>query len=118
DTDPEKLKGFVLRMLEKEGIAKERIAAICSIDLKKDEEAILSFARFVRSPAMFYTSEQLMSLEGEFSKSEFVKSVTTVDCVCERSAMIPYGGELILKKTAENGMTLAICKRRLDVRFP
>ena len=118
DTDPEKLKGFVLRMLEKEGIAKERIAAICSIDLKKDEEAILSFARFVRSPAMFYTSEQLMSLEGEFSKSEFVKSVTTVDCVCERSAMMPYGGELVLKKTAENGMTLAICKRRLDVKFP
>ena len=117
DTDPEKLKEFVLRILDREGIAKERISTVCSIDLKKDEEAILSFARFVRSPAMFYTSEQLMSLEGEFSRSEFVRTVTSVDCVCERSAMMPYGGRLILKKTAENGMTLAICQRDMEVRF-
>ena len=117
DTDPDKLREFVLRTLQEDGIAKERICAVCSIDLKKDEEAILSFAKFVRSPVMFYTSEQLMSLEGEFSRSEFVKTVTSVDCVCERSAMMPYGGKLIRKKTAENGMTLAICQRDMKLRF-
>ena len=57
-----------------------------------------------------------MSLEGEFSKSEFVKSVTSVDCVCERSAVY-RGGELFLKKTAMDGMTIAIAKKIIIPRF-
>ena len=116
-TDPEMLSDFVKRILAEDGIAKERVCAVCSIDLKKDETAILDLAKEYRAPAMFYTSDQLMSLPGEFSRSEFVKHVTSVDCVCERSAMMPYGGVLIRKKTAENGMTVAICRREMDVRF-
>ena len=57
-----------------------------------------------------------MSLEGEFSKSEFVRSVTSVDCVCERSAAYS-GGELILKKTAKDGMTIALAKKIIVPRF-
>ena len=57
-----------------------------------------------------------MSLEGEFSRSEFVRSVTSVDCVCERSAVY-FGGELILKKTAKDGMTIALAKKMITPRF-
>ena len=64
----------------------------------------------------FYTSDELMSLEGEFSRSEFVRSVTSVDCVCERSAVYS-GGELILKKTAKDGMTIALAKKIITPRF-
>jgi cobalt-precorrin 5A hydrolase len=117
DTDPEKMKEFVDEILAQDGIPAQRVGAVCSIDLKKDEEAILSLAKGYRVPAKFYTSEELMELEGEFSRSEFVKSVTTVDCVCERSSVRPFGGETIRRKTARDGMTLAICKRPMDVRF-
>ena len=57
-----------------------------------------------------------MSLNGEFSSSEFVKRITSVDCVCERSAVMA-GGDLILKKTAKDGMTVALSKRKMELRF-
>jgi hypothetical protein len=39
-----------------------------------------------------------------------------VDCVCERSAAFT-GGELILKKSAKDGMTIALAKRKIVPRF-
>ena len=117
DTDPGKMEEFVDSILKEDGIPQQRVGAVCSIDLKKDEEAILNLAKHYRVPVHFYTSEELLALEGEFSKSDFVKSVTSVDCVCERSSVRPFGGEIIRRKTAKDGMTLAICRRPMDVRF-
>ena len=81
------------------------------------DDAILELAKNYRVPAKFYTSEELMELEGEFTKSDFVKSITSVDCVCERSSVRPYGGEIIRRKTAKDGMTIAICRRPMELRF-
>jgi cobalt-precorrin 5A hydrolase len=117
DTDPAKLREFVSSVLKEDGIPDQRIGAVCSIDLKKDEAAILELAKNYRVPAKFFTSEELLELEGEFSKSDFVKSVTAVDCVCERSSIRPFGGEIIRRKTAKDGMTLAICRRPMELRF-
>lgn len=117
-TDPEKLSGFVHSQLSKLGIAPERVACIASIDLKKDEGAILDLSRSLKIPSYFYSSEELNALEGDFSSSRFVQSVTQVDCVCERSAAKASGGnDFILRKTAEDGMTLAACTRKLEPRF-
>ena len=116
DTDPAKLSDFVRETLEKEGIYKLRVGAISSIDIKSEEKAILELGDEYGIKPAFYTSDELMSLEGEFSKSEFVRSVTSVDCVCERSAVFA-GGELILKKTAKDGMTIALAKRIIKPRF-
>ncbi len=117
DTDPEKMREFVSDILKEDGIPAQRIGAVCSVDLKKDEAAILELAKHFRVPAKFYTSEELMALEGDFTKSEFVKSVTSVDCVCERSSVKPFGGEIIRRKTAKDGMTIAICRRPMELRF-
>ncbi len=117
DTDPEKLREFVTEILRQDGIPSQRIGAVCSVDLKKDEAAILELAKHFRVPAKFYTSEELMSLEGEFTKSDFVKSITSVDCVCERSSVKPFGGEITRRKTAKDGMTVAICRRPMELRF-
>ena len=75
-TDPDKLKEFVRRKLSEMGIAPERVGAIASIDLKKDEAAILDLASSLRAPVTFHTSDELNSLKGEFSSSGFVRSVT------------------------------------------
>ena len=117
DTDPMKLQNFVKEVLSEMDIPAQRVGAVCSVDLKKDEPAVLELAKHYRVPAKFFTSEELMELEGEFTKSEFVKSVTSVDCVCERSSVRPFGGEIIRRKTAKDGMTLAICKRPMELRF-
>ncbi len=117
DTDPEKLQNFVSEILKDDGIPSQRVGAVCSIDLKKDEAAILNLAKQYRVPAHFYSSEELMALEGEFTKSDFVRSITSVDCVCERSSVKPFGGEIIRRKTAKDGMTIAICKRPMELKF-
>ena len=116
-TDPEKLTAFVKETLESDGISPLRVAGVASIDLKKDERAIHELARVLKTNVEFYTSEELLELDGEFSSSEFVRSVTSVDCVCERSAVRMGNGKLIRKKTAKDGMTLALCKIDIRVRF-
>jgi len=50
--------------------------------------------------------------------SAFVKETTGVDCVCERSAILAGGGaELLLKKRAANGVTVALALKDWSVDF-
>ena len=58
-----------------------------------------------------------MDVEGDFSSSDFVKSVTGVDNVCERSAVKCSGGRLILRKTAADGVTVAAAEKPLILDF-
>ncbi len=116
-TDPAKMLEFVRRILSEDGIAPERVGSISSVDLKSDERAVLELAAEFKCPVVFFTADELMSLEGKFSSSNFVKSVTAVDCVCERSAVKACGGTLIRRKTASDGMTVALCKTELELRF-
>ena len=53
----------------------------------------------------------LAEVPGDFSGSEMVKSVTGVDNVCERSAVLKAGGEIVVKKMAENGVTMAVAMK-------
>ena len=87
-----------------------------SIDLKQDEEGLLRFCRERGWKISFHSAEELKTVEGDFTPSEFVKSVTGVDNVCERAAL--HGSEtLIVKKTARNGVTVAVAAEALEVRF-
>ena len=69
-------------------------------------------------PFCTYTKEELMDLEGDFTASAFVKETTGVDCVCERSAILAgSGAELLLKKRAANGVTVALALKDWSVDF-
>ncbi len=117
-TPLEAIEEVVTKTLAAAGINYDTVRAFASIDLKKDEEGLLAFAAEHRTPITFYTSEELNALEGEFSKSDFVRSVTSVDCVCERSAVkASRDGVLIVRKTAENGVTVAVAEEPFTVRF-
>lgn len=117
-TAPEEMERFVSKALDALGVAKERVGCMASIDLKKDEEAILALAKKLRAPVSFYSADELLSVDGEFSSSQFVTSVTGVDCVCERAAAKASGGnDFLLRKTTEDGMTVAVCSRAIRPRF-
>ena len=109
---------MVSNALAEIGADMTRVRAVASIDLKKDEKGLLDFAADHRIPITFFTSEELNALEGEFSKSNFVQSVTAVDCVCERSAIrASREGKLILRKFAGNGVTVAVAAEEPAVDF-
>ena len=59
-----------------------------------------------------YSAEELKQVKGDFQESSFLKEKTGVDNVCERAAMKAANeeGTFILRKQAENGITIAIVK--------
>ena len=64
----------------------------------------------------FYSAGELKAVPGQFTPSAFVSSVTGVDNVCERAAAAE-GGRIIVPKTAENGVTVAISEKEWEVSF-
>lgn len=104
-------------ILKSNGICRQAIFRVCSIDLKVQEKGILEFCQKHSFEYITYSAETLMSIEGEFSKSEFVKSITGVDCVCERSAVLGSGGTLIAKKSVYNHVTMALAISPLVIKF-
>lgn len=92
------------------------ICATSSIDIKKDEKGILEFCDSLGIEPVFYSATELEGAKGDFSPSDFVKSVTGVDNVCERAAVLG-GGRLIVKKTAIGGVTVAVGEIKKEVQF-
>ena len=92
------------------------VRSAASIDLKKDEEGLLSFCREQNIPIRFYTAEELKAVSGDFTPSAFVQSITGVDNVCERSALMG-AEELIVRKTACHGVTVAVAMEKWEVHF-
>ena len=93
------------------GLAAVCITAAASIDLKAHEPGLLEFCRIHGWPVQFYSAAQLQNAPGQFTPSSFVRSVTGVDNVCERAAVLAAGGTIILPKQAGNGVTFALALR-------
>ena len=111
----------------------ESVSCLASIDLKKDETGILEFAGKYQIPFVTFTKEQLQQAPGEYKESDFVKEVAGIGNVCERYAVLAAlempqelsftqerkstAGRLILEKTAECGITLALAEKEWSVEF-
>lgn len=107
------------RLCETEHLAEEAFSGIASIDLKKEEAGLLAFSKEQKLPVRFYTASELASLEGEFNDSAFVRSVAGVGNVCERAAvkLAGEGAELLVRKMAADGVTMAVARRRRVLSF-
>ena len=118
NTNLEAVETLVLKTLKDHNISIKSIKNISSIDLKKNEKGILDFCEKYKLDFLTYTSEELNEVKGDYSESSFVKSITGVGNVCERSAVIgSNNGELIINKNSENGVTVAIAVRDWSVSF-
>ena len=92
------------------------ISGVFSIDLKKDEPGLLQACWENGWDMTFYTAQQLRAVPGAFTASSFVSSVTGVDNVCERAAML--GAErLLVSKAAMDGVTVAVALMHWEVHF-
>ena len=98
------------------GLDTAAICGVCSIDLKQDEAGLLAACEKNNWPVHFYTAQQLRDVAGDFTPSDFVRSVTGVDNVCERAALLD-AEKLIVQKTARDGVTVAVAAEHWEVRF-
>ena len=108
DISFEAIESSILNILESENYHILAINALASIDKKANEKGILEFAKKYDLPFNTYSAEELNSLEGDFTKSEFVKSVVEVDNVCERSAIKESNGKLIRRKDTCDGAGVTV----------
>ena len=118
DKDARGIAEAAQKVLDRSGFHKEAFEQIASIDLKKEEQGILSLSQDWQIPFVTYTEEELKQVPGEFTPSPFVKKITGVDNVCERSAVLASGnGRLLQRKTGENGVTTAVAAREWRIHF-
>lgn len=114
----ERIREKVLDALQKCGVSLHALECVASIDRKAQEPGILEFAKSLGLPFVTFSSGELRCVPGDFEASAFVESVAGVDNVCGRSAVLAsQNGRLILKKTAGDGVTVALAARDWSVDF-
>ncbi|MEG2891925.1 MAG: cobalamin biosynthesis protein [Clostridium sp.] len=107
---------FIIQTMEKHNLSPRGIRSINSIDIKSNEEGLINLSRELNVEFNTYSVNELIGVEGEFTKSSFVKRITGVDNVCERAALI-NGGEVLVRKTSSNGITISIVRIKGGVSF-
>ena len=99
-------------------IYRQAVEKLVSISIKKEEPGLQKLAKEWGIPFITFEEEELNHAEGEFTSSEFVKTITGVNNVCERSAVLgAEQGSLIKNKTGRNGVTTALALRNWEVHF-
>ena len=95
---------------EQEGISGSEIAKIASIDVKKNEQAILELAQHLDCPFHTYSKEELLVVADKYPQSEFVKKTVGVGSVALASADLASKGNVLTQRFAQNGATFALGK--------
>ena len=114
----EAVEKTVRAALAESGYRMEAVSGVFSIDLKKDEPGLHAFCAGRRLPFETFPAEALNALPGTFSGSDFVKTTTGTDCVCERSAVLgARGGPLRVRKYAADGVTAAAAEQAVSLQF-
>lgn len=100
-------------------IKKKAVSCLASIDLKREEPGLLAYAKEQQLDFITFSAEELLSVRGDFSESEFVLGVTGVSNVCERAALLGCGagGQMLMKRTVVNGVTVALAVKEKMLSF-
>ncbi len=93
--------------LEGQGIYKESLKSMGTVEVKKDELGILEAREILEIPLKIFTIEELKTVEDRFKGSEFVRKTIGVSCVSEPSAFL-LGDEMIVLKSTHNGITVSV----------
>lgn len=118
DTEAAVLFKFLKQVFLEHNLDLDAVAQIASIALKERETGLIRLAARLGVPFQVYPQETLNGLDGAFTPSEFVKSVTGVDNVCERAAIAGAGpdGTMLVPKQAGSGITIAVASRQLEIK--
>jgi cobalt-precorrin 5A hydrolase/precorrin-3B C17-methyltransferase len=108
----EEILTILRRSLAEAGLAEKSVAALASIDVKRDEAGLLEAAEKLNVPVHFHPAE-VLSVVGTPNPSELVREAVGTPSVAE-AAVISSGAELVLEKRKSANATVAI--GRLSVR--
>ena len=113
DTPYEDIKALFNRIVAEGGIDRRAVKVIASIDLKKDELGIIGLSGVLNVPFKTYEAGDLADVADLFETSDFVKKTTGTGAVAMPAGYLATGkGECVVKKIAENGMTMCLWEDR------
>ncbi len=98
--------------LEEAGLSEKSVAALASIDVKRDEAGLLAAAEKLEVPIRFHSAETLAAVKTP-NPSEVVREAVGTPSVAE-AAVIASGAEFVVEKRKSANSTVAI--GRLPVR--
>lgn len=105
------LMDFLFKVFKTAGLSLNSIQKFATIDLKQDEEGLLSLARGLKKPIVFYSPDELSSVHGVKTPSEIVKHYTGVKSVCEAAALFAANTtQMIVEKQVTKDITIAIAR--------
>lgn len=105
-TDFDVLEEAFHELLREMDINPKAIKRFGSIDIKKDEEALLELCKKYDRELIFYTADELNEVDVS-EKSDFVKEITGAYSVSEAAAKL-LGGKIILTKKIIDSITFSI----------
>ncbi len=105
-TDFDVLEEAFHELLREMDINPKAIKRFASIDIKKDEEALLELCKKYDRELIFYTADELNKVDVS-EKSDFVKKITGAYSVSEAAAKL-LGGKIILSKKIIDSITFSI----------
>ncbi len=112
------VENSILTELQKANLPISSLQKLCSVELKKDEPALLAFCKKYNIPFQTYNAEELNDTDGHFPSSEFVKRTTGTDNVCQRAAAkASENGEIVSAKTIYDGVTVSLARTHRRITF-
>ncbi|MDO4792807.1 MAG: cobalt-precorrin 5A hydrolase [Filifactor alocis] len=111
--EPQLLKKEFVRFLDELNVHPHSIAVLSSIDIKKDEEAILVLAEELGVDFLTYTKEEIRNVEDrmpDMERSEFVFRQVGVYNVSQSCAYLAGRGEIVKEKTSCDRSTFSLAK--------
>ena len=117
-TAPDLVERGVLALLAQQGLSPKSVKEVATIDVKKDEPALLTLSEKYGWPLRTYPPEQLDVVPGIQNPSEKVKQHVGSRGVSEPAALLAAGAEELLvpkqiytEPGAGRSMTLAVARR-------
>ena len=113
DTESHLLQDSLEDFLIKNNIDINSIKEIGSIEVKKDEKAIIDLSENLNVPFRVLSVEEISQVDYLFEKSEWVKKSVGVYSVAEPVAHLLSGGNVIIEKNKYKGITFSVGRLKI-----
>ncbi|MDU1442347.1 MAG: cobalt-precorrin 5A hydrolase [Clostridium cochlearium] len=107
DYSKEAMENNVANTLREYNIDKRAIKSIGTVEIKKEEKAIINLSQKLQAPMKIFTIDEIKEVHKDFEGSDFVEKTIGVRSVAEPCVKL-QGGNNISGKLKLNGMTLCI----------
>lgn len=104
---PDEMRQTIQNLLKDKNIDERAVKFIGTVEVKKNEQAILKLAEYFGCELKIFSIEEIKKIHNKYEGSNFVEKTIGVRAVCEPCVEL-IGAKLITDKIKANGMTVCI----------